>query len=68
MTPSRSGPSRREVTRSSEFIGDRPRTLIRFRDPAWPIKALLLGYPLWWALGVADFSRYDLAIPMAARG
>lgn len=67
MTPSRSGPSRREVTRSSEFIGDRPRTLIRFRDPAWPIKALLLGYPLWWALGVADFSWIILAIPMAAR-
>src|SRR6266571_7728909 len=25
------------------------------RHPAWPVTALLAGYPLWWALGVADF-------------
>jgi hypothetical protein len=35
--------------------------------PAWPITALLAGYPLWWALGVADFMWIILAVPMAAR-
>jgi len=35
--------------------------------PAWPVTALLAGYPLWWALGVADFMWIALAIPMVAR-
>jgi hypothetical protein len=35
--------------------------------PAWPVTALLVGYPLWWALGLADFMWMILAIPMAAR-
>jgi len=38
-----------------------------FRGPAWPISALLLGYPLWWALGIADFMWVILAVPMVAR-
>ena len=37
------------------------------RNPAWPITALLVGYPVWWALGVADFIWIILALPMAAR-
>ena len=37
------------------------------RHPAWPVTALLVGYPLWWALGVADFAWIFLAIPMASR-
>jgi len=36
------------------------------RHPAWPVTALLAGYPLWWALGLADFMFALLAIPMAA--
>ncbi|MGE5291963.1 MAG: O-antigen ligase family protein, partial [Micromonosporaceae bacterium] len=36
------------------------------RHPAWPITALLAGYPLWWALGVGDYMFVLLAIPMAA--
>jgi hypothetical protein len=36
-------------------------------NPSWPITALLVGYPLWWALGIADFMWMILAIPMAAR-
>ncbi|WP_130011472.1 O-antigen ligase family protein [Serinicoccus sediminis] len=24
--------------------------------PAWPLGALLAGYPVWWALGVVDFA------------
>jgi hypothetical protein len=37
------------------------------RSPSWPITALLVGYPLWWALGIADFMWIILAVPMAAR-
>jgi hypothetical protein len=37
------------------------------RHPAWPVTALLAGYPLWWALGVGDFMWIILAVPMAAR-
>jgi hypothetical protein len=37
------------------------------RNPSWPIAALLVGYPLWWALGLADFTWILLAIPMASR-
>jgi hypothetical protein len=37
------------------------------RNPAWPINVLLVGYPLWWALGIADFMWIILAVPMTAR-
>jgi hypothetical protein len=37
------------------------------RHPEWPIVALLAGYPLWWALGAADFMPIVLAVPAAAR-
>ncbi|MHB1430678.1 MAG: O-antigen ligase family protein [Streptosporangiaceae bacterium] len=37
------------------------------RSPAWPITALLVGYPIWWALGLADFTWIFLAIPMVVR-
>jgi hypothetical protein len=37
------------------------------RHPAWPVTALLAGYPLWWALGVSDYMFAILAVPMAAR-
>ena len=32
---------------------------------AWPIGALLLWYPLWWALGFGGLSVIFLAVPMA---
>jgi hypothetical protein len=41
--------------------------LILSRRPAWPISVLLIGYPLWWALGIGDFIWTILAIPMAMR-
>jgi hypothetical protein len=37
------------------------------RHPAWPVTALLVGYPVWWALGIADFTWIFLAAPMAIR-
>ncbi|HXL19385.1 MAG TPA: hypothetical protein VN961_17860, partial [Streptosporangiaceae bacterium] len=48
---------------------DRPRHRMRqlTRGPAWPVTYLLIGYPLWWALGIADFMWIILAIPMIAR-
>ncbi|HVX43989.1 MAG TPA: hypothetical protein VHC49_08880 [Mycobacteriales bacterium] len=42
---------------------DRRRPFVRLR-PGWPLTALLVGYPLWWALGVAQFSYVILAVPM----
>jgi len=40
------------------------RTLARRLPTAWPLAALLLGYPLWWALGVAPQIWAALSIPM----
>src|SRR5262249_2318646 len=37
------------------------------RHPAWPITALLVGYPVWWALGLADFMWIILAVPMISQ-
>jgi hypothetical protein len=37
------------------------------RHPAWPVTALLAGYPLWWALGLADESVIIMAVPMLLR-
>ncbi|HEX4813039.1 MAG TPA: hypothetical protein VFV66_09845 [Nonomuraea sp.] len=33
---------------------------------AWPVAALLVGYPVWWALGFGGLSVIVLAGPMAA--
>ena len=35
--------------------------------PAWPVTALLAGYPLWWALGLGDLSVLIIAVPMVLR-
>jgi polysaccharide biosynthesis protein PslJ len=35
--------------------------------PAWPVTALLALYPLWWALGVAEYAWIFLAVPAAVR-
>jgi hypothetical protein len=35
--------------------------------PAWPVAALIAGYPLWWALGFGDFIFIAMAIPMVIR-
>lgn len=33
--------------------------------PGWPLKFLLLGFPLWWVLGLYTFIFPALAVPMA---
>jgi hypothetical protein len=35
--------------------------------PAWPVTALLAGYPVWWALGLGDLSVIIMAVPMVLR-
>jgi hypothetical protein len=37
------------------------------RHPDWPITALLVGWPVWWLLGILTFAAPLLAIPMARR-
>ncbi len=44
-----------------------PRDSWRSRHPEWPITALLVLYPLWWALGLADWMLIFIAVPMALR-
>jgi hypothetical protein len=34
------------------------------RSTGWPLTALLLGYPLWWALGMGTLIVFVLAVPM----
>jgi hypothetical protein len=57
-----SGPSAAAIpTRRAERAG------ALASHPAWPVTALLAGYPLWWALGIADFMWILLAVPMVVR-
>ena len=58
LAPIKFGPSR--VFGEASSFGAQPRRL-----PTWPIGALLGGYPIWWALGVADFSWIFFATIMA---
>lgn len=34
---------------------------------AWPVAAFLLLYPIWWALGLADYMVIILMVPMGLR-
>lgn len=33
--------------------------------PGWPLALLFYGFPLWWALGLAHFIFFIVAVPMA---
>jgi hypothetical protein len=37
------------------------------RDPAWPIVIMLVGWPVWWCLGMGDYFPIVVAIPMIRR-
>jgi hypothetical protein len=69
MTMSLTRPALPEMTGARKAPADRGRYRLRslLRGPAWPVSALMLGYPIWWALGIADFMWVILAVPMIAR-
>ena len=65
-SPTRLGlaPARR-LTRAAPTRGARHRsTAARYLVPGWPLKALLVGFPLWWVLGLTTFIFPILAVPM----
>ncbi len=37
----------------------------RFLKPGWPLVVLYIGFPLWWALGLAQLIFFAMAIAMA---
>jgi hypothetical protein len=37
----------------------------RFLKPGWPLSVLYLGFPVWWALGLAQVIFFVMAIAMA---
>lgn len=37
----------------------------RLLRPGWPVAALFIGYPVWWALGLSVVALPLLAVPMA---
>jgi hypothetical protein len=67
--PARRPRSRLEQSRElgSHARQRRPLRKLLADNPAWPLTALLGGFPLWWALGIGDFMFIILAVPMAAR-
>lgn len=52
-------PVRLEEPRPAWFLGR--------LGPAWPLKALLLGFPIWWALGFASFAFLVASVAMAVQ-
>lgn len=56
-----------DVARAAGVLPERDaraaaRTLLR---PGWPLALLFYGFPLWWALGLAHFIFFIVAVPMA---
>ena len=41
------------------------RSLQAWLRPGWPLKYLLIGFPLWWALGLSTLIFPLMAVPMA---
>ncbi len=41
--------------------------IVRTFGPAWPLKVLLLGFPVWWVLGLASFAGLIAAAAMAVQ-
>jgi polysaccharide biosynthesis protein PslJ len=48
---------------------EKPRRLGRWfaSDPAWPVTAMLVLWPLWWLLGIGEYAPVLFAFPMARR-
>lgn len=54
------GPGTVPARSTSPVSGQRPRVLRR----EWPLTALLVLYPLWWALGLGTLIVFFLPVPM----
>jgi hypothetical protein len=68
--PGQNGQVQRPGVARPVILPDRPPPPRRSwfsREPAWPLVALLVGWPLWWALGLVAYIAVLLAIPMAWR-
>ena len=46
-------------------VDRRPAAPVGVGRPGWPLTALLVLYPLWWALGMGTLAVFLLAVPMA---
>ena len=60
-------PSRGLTTRPRTVAPITPpvsRLRLWFRDPAWPLKAVMFGFPIFWLLGLGEFSWPIMAAPM----
>ena len=55
VRPARPVPGRHRSARGRRWLA---------RHPGWPLVAMLAGYPVWWALGLADESVIIMALPM----
>ncbi|HEY2577016.1 MAG TPA: O-antigen ligase family protein, partial [Streptosporangiaceae bacterium] len=57
------------LTETPELPGGLPQRRLSWfkRDPAWPLVALLAGWPLMWATGLSEFAIPLLALPMVYR-
>ena len=57
--------SGRRIARDVPARGARHRSRqSRYLVPGWPLKALLVGFPLWWVLGLTTFIFPIVAVPM----
>jgi hypothetical protein len=56
-------------TRSARHAGRRAKGRSSWfaRDPAWPLVVALVGWPIWWALGIENQIFILAAIPMVWR-
>jgi hypothetical protein len=62
--PARQGEPRHNPHPASGLDRARPVRFFSLR-PGWPLTALIVGFPLWWALGLGTFIFPILALPMA---
>ena len=53
------------VERRVRAASPTPKASARFLKPGWPLSVLFLGFPLWWALGLAQLIFFLMAAAMA---
>lgn len=62
--PTWAGPT--PVSSSAPVVPVVPRARARWLPPGWPLMAMLVGYPIWWVLGIAEIVPLLAACVMAA--